>query len=39
MSMLYKIKAFLVNFDNGGGNVERDFSSARAFEMMSAYVN
>ena len=23
-------------FDDGGGNFERDFSSARAFEMLSA---
>ena len=23
-------------FDNGGGNLERDFSSARAFEMLPA---
>ena len=26
----------LVLFDNGGGNLERDFSSARAFEILSA---
>ena len=25
-------------FDNGGGNVERDFSSARPCEMLSAQV-
>ena len=30
------IYAYLVIFDNGGGNLERDFSSARAFEMLSA---
>ena len=30
------IQAYLVIFDNGGGNLERDFSSARAFEMLSA---
>ena len=29
-------QAYLVIFDNGGGNLERDFSSARAFEMLSA---
>ena len=29
-------QAYLVSFDNGGGHLERDFSSARAFEMMSA---
>ena len=29
-------QAYLVLFDNGGGNLERDFSSARAFEMLSA---
>ena len=27
-------QAYLVIFDNGGGNLERDFSSARAFEML-----
>ena len=26
----------LALFDNGGGNLERDISSARAFEMLSA---
>ena len=43
--MLYKLfainsrlitQAYLVIFDNGGGNLERDFCSARAFEMLSA---
>ena len=29
-------QAYLVIFDDGGGNFERDFSSARAFEMLSA---
>ena len=29
-------QAYLALFDNGGGNLERDFSSARAFEMLSA---
>ena len=29
-------QAYLVIFDNGGGNLERVFSSARAFEMLSA---
>ena len=29
---------FVVLFDNGGRNLERDFSSARAFEMLSSYV-
>ena len=29
-------QAYLVIFDNGGGNLERNFSSARAFEMLSA---
>ena len=29
-------QAYLVIFNNGGGNLERDFSSARAFEMLSA---
>ena len=29
-------QAYLVIFDNGGRNLERDFSSARAFEMLSA---
>ena len=29
-------QAHLATFDNGGGNLERDFSSARAFEMLSA---
>ena len=29
-------QAYLVIFDNGGGNLERDFSSARASEMLSA---
>ena len=29
-------QAYLVIFDNGGGNLERDFSSVRAFEMLSA---
>ena len=29
-------QAFFVIFDNGGGNLERDFCSARAFEMLSA---
>ena len=29
-------QAYLVIFDNGGGNLERDFNSARAFEMLSA---
>ena len=29
-------QAYLVIFDNGGGNLERDVSSARAFEMLSA---
>ena len=29
-------QAYLVIFDNGGGNLERDFCSARAFEMLSA---
>ena len=28
-------QAYLVIFDNGGGNLERDFSSGRAFEMLS----
>ena len=28
--------AYLVKFDNGGGNLESDFSSAGAFEMLSA---
>ena len=28
-------QAYLVIFDNGGGNLERDFSSARALEMLS----
>ena len=27
---------YLVIFDNGGGILERDFSSARAFELLSA---
>ena len=31
-------QAHLVIFDNGGGNLERDFSSARAFEMLFAQV-
>ena len=26
-------QAYLALFDNGGGNLELDFSSARAFEM------
>ena len=29
-------QAYLALFDNGGGNLERDFSSARAFKMLSA---
>ena len=29
-------QAYLVIFYNGGRNLERDFSSARAFEMLSA---
>ena len=29
-------EAYLALFDNGGGNLERDFSSARDFEMLSA---
>ena len=29
-------QAYLVIFDNGGGNLERDFSSARAFDLLSA---
>ena len=29
-------QAYLDIFDNGGGNLERDFSSSRAFEMLSA---
>ena len=29
-------QAYLALFNNGGGNLERDFSSARAFEMLSA---
>ena len=29
-------RAYLALFDNGGGNPKRDFSSARAFEMLSA---
>ena len=29
-------QAYLVIFDNGGGNLVRDLSSARAFEMLSA---
>ena len=29
-------QAYLVLSDSGGGNLERDFSSARAFEMLSA---
>ena len=29
-------RAYLELFDNGGRNLERDFSSARAFEMLSA---
>ena len=28
-------QAYLVTFDNVGGNLERDFSSARAFEVLS----
>ena len=31
-------QAYHVLFDNGGGNLEREFSSARAFDMLSAYV-
>ena len=30
------IQACLVLFDNGGGNFERDFSSAQAFDVLSA---
>ena len=30
-------QAYLVIFDNGGGNLERDFSSAPASELLSAY--
>ena len=33
---IFITQAYLVIFDNGGGNLERDFSSARAFEMLSA---
>ena len=29
-------QAYLFLFDNGGGNLERDFNSTRAFEMISA---
>ena len=32
-------QAYLALFDNGGGNLERDFSFARAFEKLSAYLN
>ena len=32
-------QAYLALFDNGGSDLERDFSSARAFEMLSAYLN
>ena len=31
-------QAYLVIFDNGGGNLKGDFSSPRAFEMLSAQV-
>ena len=29
-------QAYLVLFDNGGGNLERDFISVLSFEMLSA---
>ena len=29
-------QVYFVSFDNGGGNLERTFSSARAIEMLSA---
>ena len=29
-------QAYLVIFDSAGGNLERDFSSAQAFEMLPA---
>ena len=32
----FNAQANLVIFDNGGVSLERDFSSARAFEMLSA---
>ena len=32
-------QAYLALFDNGGGNLERDFSTVRAFEMLSAQLN
>ena len=34
--MIIITQAYLVLFDNGGGNLERDFSSGRVFEMLSA---
>ena len=36
MQDLLLSQAYLVLFDNGGGNLERDFSSAQSFEMLSA---